>query len=119
MTPPAPVDGGEAAKDALSTILLALSAMAARLGLSKDKVTAWAAAGYTFAAIFTGWTVGRATAGRLDDGLRDCAVAVCAYAAPEVLRFLLRLVTLRGRRLVRQAEGRKKAQGRPGSRRKA
>lgn len=100
----APIDSPDTARDGLSTVALSLAAMAARLVLARDKINPWIAAAYTTAACLTGYLVGRATAGRLEDGIRDCAIGVCAYAAPEILGYVLRLVKAKGEEAVQNAK---------------
>lgn len=104
----APVDGAESVKDGLGTVALSLAAMAARLVLAKDKVNPWMAAAYTAAACLTGYLAGRATLGHIEDGLRDCIIGVCAYAAPEILGYALRVVKARGEEAVQNAQAKVK-----------
>lgn len=102
----APVDGSsDTVKDGLSTVALSLAAMAARLVLARDKINPWMAAAYTSAACLTGYLVGRATVGRLDDGIRDCVIGVSAYAAPEILGYVMRVVKAKGEEAVKNAKG--------------
>lgn len=88
--------------DVATSAGLGALAASARHALSKHKIHWREAAARTFAAMVTAVFAGFAAEALIEhESLRNAAIGAAAYAAPEVLAFLIRLVNKKGEELTK------------------